>query len=58
MTRTTGLLVIVLSVEATDTSRAIVGHLRADRLLFWNPEAQQRFNECRQLLGSDADPLA
>jgi hypothetical protein len=58
MTRTTGLLVVVLSVEATETSKAIVGRLRPDRLLFWNPEARHRYDECRKMVGSAADPLA
>jgi hypothetical protein len=58
MTRTTGLLVVVLSVKATETSKAIVGRLRADRLLFWDSEAKHRFDECCELVGSPADPLA
>jgi hypothetical protein len=58
MTRTTGLLVVVLSVKATETSKAIVGRLRADRLLFWDSEAKHRFDECGELVGGPADPLA
>lgn len=45
LTRTTGLLVIALSVHTPDEIKASVAALRRDRLLFWNKAAETRFEE-------------
>jgi len=47
LTRTTGLLVIALSVHTPDEIRTAVAALRRDRLLFWNKAAETRFDEWR-----------
>jgi len=57
LTRSTSVLVVVLWQDAADSTRAVMGRLREDRLLFWTPAARAAFHEARSLVGSDADPL-
>lgn len=55
LTRTTGLLVIALSLRTPPEVQELITSLRRDRLLFWNAAAEHRFDEwqvpARELVG-------
>jgi hypothetical protein len=57
LTRSTSVLVIVLWPDAADATKAVIGRLREDRLLFWTPEARSAFHAASSLVGTDEDPL-
>jgi hypothetical protein len=48
LTRTTGVLIVLLSVETPEEVRRILGRLREDRVLPWTAQAEQRFEELRR----------
>jgi SAM-dependent methyltransferase len=58
LTRATTLLVVVMSPDAPPATKAILGRLREDRLLFWDQRAKGFYLEARAHIGSGRDPLS
>ncbi|WP_373069621.1 UvrD-helicase domain-containing protein [Gemmatimonas sp.] len=58
LTRPMTLLIVVLWPGSNAATKAVLGRLRKDRLLFWTESAREAFEAARRLRGTDADPLA
>lgn len=57
LTRSTRLLVILLSSGASNDVKALIGRLRSDCLLFWDATAEARFKEYAAVVGTSDDPF-
>ena len=57
LTRTTRLLVLMLSQNTSDDLKALIGRMHKDSLLFWDEEAEHRFNEFAALVNTEHDPI-
>ena len=58
LTRTTCVVVIILSSDTDEAVRAVVSRLDRSRLLFWNQQAEDVFDSWAQTVDSSIDPLA
>lgn len=57
LTRSTSVLIIVLWPDAAASTKAVLGRLNRDCLLFWTKEALTAFEDASKLVDSDHDPL-
>ena len=58
LTRTTCVVVIILSSDTDEAVRAVVSRLDRTRLLFWNQQAEDVFDSWAPTVDSSIDPLA
>lgn len=58
LTRTTCVVVIILSSDTDEAVRAVVSRLDRSRLLFWNQQAEEVFDSWARTVDSSIDPLA
>lgn len=57
LTRTTRLLVVMLSKNTSDDLKSLVGRMNKDSLLFWSEDAEKLFNEFSTHVDSKSDPF-
>jgi hypothetical protein len=58
LTRTTRLLVVMLSKDTSDDIKSLVGRMNKDCLLFWNEDAERQFDEFSLHVNSESDPFS
>ena len=58
LTRTTSVLIVLLSSDTPKDLQAMVGRMRKDCLFFWDQQAEDRFDQFAAVVGTEEDPFA